>query len=421
MRSTLKYVLVLVLILVAVAVVARRRGPQRLLVEVGAATRQATFTSSVTASGEIVANRYADIGSDAMGKIVSLPVAEGDRVRVGQILARIDPVQAESDVLGVTAQVGALEAEERSASDQVRLLRAEVEAASARARDADQQFRRKRDLSEQGLIPTTEFETGKASNDAAIAQLQSARAAVDRALQAQDAAARRVGQARAQQVRVNDVFKKTSIRSPIDGIVTRLRVREGEMVVIGLQNQPGTTLMTVSDLAVVNAEVKVAEADVLRIEVGQRAEVSLEAIPRRRFGGRVAEVGASALPVIGTGAAAREFRVVVRLDAPDPGLRPGLTCDAEIVTSERANALTVPLQAVVLRPGPAGSPDVTGVFTVSDDVVTFVPVTQGPIGGVDVEVSGIDERARVVVGPFQALRELQHGTMVRVAPSNRGS
>ena len=111
---------------------------------------------------------------------------------------------------------------------------------------------------------------------------------------------------------------KTSIVSPIDGVVTRLRVREGEMVVVGIQNQPGTTLMTISDLGAINAEVKVAEADVLRVVVGQRAVVTLEALPGKRFAGRVIEIGASALPVAGTGAAAREFRVVVRLDPPDP-------------------------------------------------------------------------------------------------------
>jgi HlyD family secretion protein len=134
--------------------------------------------------------------------------------------------------------------------------------------------------------------------------------------------------------------RKTEIVSPMDGVVTRLPVREGEMVVIGVQNMPGTTLMTISDLAEVNAEVKVAEADILRIRVGQPATVTLEALSGRELSGEVVEVGASALPVVGGGAAAREFRVKVRVKG-EGGLRPGLTCDTEILVGEARDALTV--------------------------------------------------------------------------------
>jgi HlyD family secretion protein len=214
------------------------------------------------------------------------------------------------------------------------------------------------------------------------------------------------------------VLGKTEITSPIDGIVSRLQVREGEMVVIGIQNQPGTTLMTVSDLSAIDAEVKVAEADVLRLVVGQRATVVLEAIPGRPFSGRVVEVGASALPVVGTQAAAREFRVVVRLDNADPMLRPGLTCDAEILTEQRENVLAVPLQSVVLRPtsgaAEGAAREQTGVFLVTGDAVTFQPVTTGVIGGLSIEVSGVAEQATIVTGPFQALRQLQNGQRIRL-------
>jgi HlyD family secretion protein len=220
-------------------------------------------------------------------------------------------------------------------------------------------------------------------------------------------------------LRAGDALAKTSILSPIDGIVTRLRVREGEMVVVGIQNQPGTTLMTISDLSAINAEVKVAEADVLRLALGQRAEVTLEAVPGRRFPGRVAEIGASALPAASTGAAAREFKVVVRLDQAGGGLRPGLTCDAEIVTSERHNVLTAPLQSVVLRGDAKEGTERSGVFTVANGRATFTPVTAGVIGGLDIEVENIDEGAQIVVGPYQLLRELQDGVLVRTAPARR--
>ena len=148
------------------------------------------------------------------------------------------------------------------------------------------------------------------------------------------------------------------------------------MVVIGVQNQPGTILMTVSDLSSINAEVKVAEADVLRLSMGNAATATLEALPGRTFPGKVVEIGASALPQVGTQAAAREFKVKVQLEGEVQTLRPGLTCDAEILVAERANVLTVPLQAVVQRQGANGVPQ-TGVFVVNDGVARFTPATTG--------------------------------------------
>jgi HlyD family secretion protein len=405
--------LALALVAVAAALFSGR-GPRAMAVEVESPVRRAVFRSTVTASGEIVATRYADVGSSVMGKIVSLPVREGDRVRAGQVLARIDAVQAQSDLTGAAAQVAALEAEERAAGDQVRAARADLAALEARARDAAQQAARLQDLLKRGIAPAADAETARAAAETAAAQATSARATVDRATQAHAAAGRRVAQARAQQARAEDTLTKTSVVSPINGVVSRLRVREGEMVVIGLQNQPGTTLMTISDLSQIDAEVKVAEADVLRLSLEQPATVTLEALPGRRFAGTVVEIGASALPVSGTGAAAREFRVVVRLLDAEPGLRPGLTCDAEIVASERTNALTVPLQAVVLRPAPGGG-DRPGVFVMRDGRAVFTPVTPGVIGGLDIEVTGLDEGTPVIVGPFQTLRDLADGAPVTPA------
>jgi HlyD family secretion protein len=409
-----------VLAIVAVtAVVLSQRGPARLAVDTVKATRQPRFVSTVTASGEIVATRYADIGSSVMGKIVSLPVAEGERVRAGQVLARVDAVQAESDVAGAQAQVLALEAGERGAREQVRVAAADVAAAEARAADAGQQFVRKKELFDAGLVSAVEFETARTTVEHARAQLAAARAAADRIRHDQAAAVRRIAQARAGARRASDILSKTSIVSPIDGVVTRLQVREGEMVVVGVQNQPGTTLMTISDLAAIDAELKVAEADVLRLAVGQTSRVTLESMPGRSFAGKVVEIGASALPLTGTGAAAREFKVVVRLEQLDPALRPGLTCDAEIVTAKRTGVITVPLQSVVLRQPAAGAAEQSGVFVVEDGRATFVPVTAGVIGGLDIEVSGVTEGSRVISGPYQALRDLQEGVLVETSNADR--
>ena len=163
----------------------------------------------------------------------------------------------------------ALEAEERGAAEQIRGATADLAAAEARARDAEQQLTRKRELLSAGAHPRLGLRERAAPRPRPPARRSPRRrAAIDRARQTADAAARRVAQARAQQTSANDMLSKTSIASPIDGIVSRLRVREGEMVVVGIQNQPGTTLMTISDLGAINAEVKVAEADVLRVVDG---------------------------------------------------------------------------------------------------------------------------------------------------------
>ena len=414
-RRSVLIVVAVVAVVGAGAAALSRRGPAPIKVDTGTASRKAAFRSTVTASGEVVASRYADIGSSVMGKIVALPVAEGDRVTAGQVLARIDQVQAQSDAASAAEQVRALQSDEAAARDQIRSAEAYIAAAEARATDAAQLLKRRRELAAEQLLPASELDSAVAAASAATAQVNAARAAADRARQALETASRRIAQARAQQVRARDVLEKTSIVSPIDGVVTRLRVRNGEMVVVGVQNQPGTTLMTISDLGSIDVEVKVAEADVLTVKTGQKAEVTLEALPGKTFTGSVVEIGASALPVTGT-AAAREFRVVVRLDQPDSGLRPGLTGDAEIVTNERTNVLTVPLQSVVLRT--IDGKEQTGVFTLVNGTATFVAVTTGVIGGLDMEVSGVDEGTVLITGPYQVLRDLKNGALVQAAGKN---
>lgn len=371
-------------VLAAIALVPGCRGGGAVEVEVGRVETRDVFRSTVAASGEIVAERYADVGSSVMGKLVSLPVREGDRVRSGQVVARIDAVPAASERDAARALVSAAEAD--------------LAAAQARAEDARKALARGQELREEGLLPPADFDALQAGADAAEAR--------------SEAAARRVAQARAQLARAADLLGKTEIVSPLDGTVTRLPMREGEMVVIGIQNMPGTTIMTISDLSEINAEVKVAEAEILNVRVGQPATVTLEALPRQEFGAEVVEVGASALPVVGTGAAAREFRVKVRVKDPEEGLRPGLTGDAEILVGEATDALTVPLQAVVLRGEPGR--ERTGVFAVDGKVARFVPVEAGMIGGLEIEVkSGLEVGREIVVGPWQSLKDLQDGAPIR--------
>jgi HlyD family secretion protein len=355
-------------------------------VEIARVERRAVFRSTVAASGEIVAERYADVGSSVMGKLVSLPVKEGDRVRRGQVVARIDAVPAASERDAAAALVRAADADQA--------------AARARAGDAARALARGKELRGQGLLPQADFDALQAAADTTAAQA--------------DASARRVVQARALLARAADLVGKTEIVSPLDGLVTRLPLREGEMVVIGIQNMPGTTIMTISDLAAVNAEVKVAEAEILSVHVGQPATVTLEALPGRTLAGEVVEVGASALPVVGTGAAAREFKVKVRIEEAPVGLRPGLTGDAEILVGEAKDALAVPLQAVVLRGAPGK--ERAGVFAADGKAARFVPVETGMIGGLEIEVKqGLAEGREIVAGPWQSLKDLQDGAAIRPA------
>lgn len=385
--SRARWGLVLLLVVAAAGTTAflRNRGPRPVEVDVEKAVRRPIFRSYVTASGEIVAARYADIGSSTMGKLVQLLVKEGDVVRAGQVLARLDAVPATSDEQAAGALLAALGADQA--------------AAAAREVEARQALERTRSLVRQGIQSQAEL-------DQAIAAADSAHAAVE-------AATRRVAQGRAQLSRVRDSLAKTEITAPMDGVVTRLSVREGEMVVVGVQNQPGTILMTLSDLSSLDAEVKVAEVDVVRLAVGKSAEVTLEALPGRKFTGHVTEIGASSLPPTGATTAAREFRVVVRLTTPDPALKPGMTCDTAILAEEVADATVVPLQAVTLRPAPEGG-ERSGVFAVeADGRVRFVPVATGVIGGLDVTVGGLADGTEIVAGPFQALRTLADGAVVK--------
>lgn len=417
-RARIPLVLLTVAFVVAAALWYRARASDIIEVDVGSVERRELFQSFVTASGEIVATRFADVGSSVMGKVVRLSVREGDPVRAGDSLARIDPVQAQSDRDAAYAEINVLRAEEAAARDQIAVARSNLEEATARSVETATARERANTLHESGLLPAADRDSAVAAADAAEAQVRASKAAITRAEQSLAAARYRVTQAEALATRARDVLDRTEITAPIDGVVSRLGVREGEMVVVGIQNQPGTILMTISDLSAVDAEVKVAEADVLRLRVGQPATVTLDAVPGVTFAGRIVEIGTSALPVQGAGAAAREFRVVIRLD-DGRDLRPGMTCDAEILADERRDTVTVPLQAVVLRSVLPEESEQTGVFVLEQDIVVFHPVKTGIIGGLAIEVVGVEPGTSIVTGPFQTLRTLQNGDRVQASRGRR--
>ncbi len=380
-----KAVAALVVVGIVSAVVVSRR-PRGTSVQTTQVTKRDTFRSYVTASGEIVAKRYADIGASVMGRVVSLRVKEGDRVAEGQVLATLDAVRAASEA--------------EAASSAVQALGDDLKAAEARLVEAKLTAERNRTLVEQGLLPRAQGDSTKAALDAASAQL--------------DAIKSRTDQANAQLRGARDNLSKTSVVAPMAGIVTRLQVREGEMVVIGIQNQPGTTLMRLVGTSGLNAELKVAEADALRLTVGQAARVTLDALQGREFKGVVSEIGASSLPPVSAQAiSAREFRVVVSLEANDGTLRPGISCDAEILVAERSGILAAPLQAVVTRD--ISGREETGVFVVREGRAAFTKVTLGLMSGLDVEISGLTAGEEIVLGPLAALRAMKEGDLVRTS------
>jgi HlyD family secretion protein len=301
------------------------------------------------------------------------------------------------------------------------------------------------------LIAKSDFDSRRNAWAAADAGLTQAQARVAQAKAQNDSANRHVGQARATLTRVTDVLQKTTYSAPYDGVITNLPVREGESVVIGIQNALGSTLMTLADMSVITAEVKVDETDIVNVRLGQPAEVTIDAIPKKVFHGTVSEIGDNAI-VRSSGVStsqqttaseeAKDFKVVVTVQDPPRDLRPGLSTTAKITTATRNNVLAIPIQALTIRTksqleqqkansgsvqaaGPApkepaaksGKKDeeIQGVFVVRNRKAEFVPVTSGVTGTTDIEVlDGLREGDEVITGSYKVLRTLRPGSGVKV-------
>jgi HlyD family secretion protein len=422
----------------------------------------------VTASGEIkppTAN-LANVNANSYGKITDIYVKEGDTVRKGQLLLRTEAVQANADIdaqkaalATAKADVEGLQAAVQSAAAALKTAQAEVQTAQANLVRAQEEFRRGQDLLRDKLIAQNEFDTrlntvkvDQATLDGNQAKVVQFKAQLQQAKYNLDSARARVAQNQAALVRYMDVRDKTIYTSPLDGIVTSLPVHVGENVVPGIQNAVGSLLYQVSDLAVITAEVKVDETDIVNVKLGQPAEVTIDAIPNKTFKGKVTEIGQSAVgrtsgTTTGTSTTtteeAKDFKVVVTLDAPPPGLRPGLSTTAKITTATRQNAVTIPIQALTVRtrrqleeeesskggkakvqaattqPSPSakdkGKEEVQGVFLLKNGRAVFVPAESGIMGQSDVEVlKGVQANDEIISGPFSVLRTLKNHTKVKV-------
>ena len=405
------------------------------------------LTSIVSASGEIKPKTYVNIGANAFGKITRLYVKEGDRVKKGQLLAQLENVQSTADVNATQASLEVGQTDAVAAEAALNTSVAELNRAKSDAQRAQLDWDRAQGLFKEALIAKSEYDMRKAAFETADAGLAQAQARVAQAKAQKDSAGRRISQIRANLTHAADVLQKTTYAAPFDGMITNLPVREGETVVIGIQNSPGSTLMTIAEMSVLTAEVKVDETDIVNVRLGQPAEVSIDAMPKRPFKAVVSEIGNNAI-VRSTGVStsqqtsasqeAKDFKVVVTLQNPPDDLRPGLTATAKITTAARGNALSVPIQALTVRtqsdleprrddkgavqaatpqsqPKDKAKEEIQGVFVIRNGKGEFVPVQTGIAGVADIEVlSGLKEGDEIVTGSYKVLRTMKPGTSIKV-------
>ena len=426
-------------------------------VATGKVVRQ-DLVATVSGTGQIKPKTYVNIGATSFGRITHLYVKEGDHVKKGDIVARVESVQPEATVDAQQATIASSRTDIASYVAAENTAQANIDEAKADLEQKKFDFDRAQALYNDQLIAKQDFDAKKAAYDVSAATLDQ-RVAVLAQSRAQTASQRaHLDQAVASQRANFDALDKTISRAPFDGLVTNVPVREGETVVVGIQNAEGSTLMTLADMSVITAEVKVDETDIVNMRLGQSADVTVDALPGRTFKGHVTEVGDQAL-LRTTGIAtsqsttgteeAKDFKVVVTLDQLPTekldDLRPGLSTTAKITVAQKPDALTIPIQALVERDpalekvlaqnhgqlpstsasaqaassGVAAKPVLDqGVYTLSTASgklrVVFVPVTTGVTGATDIEVlTGLKQGDEIVTGRYQVLRALKSGTVVK--------
>jgi HlyD family secretion protein len=416
----------------------------------------------VSASGKIQPKRQVNISATTMGRVTRLAVEEGQRVRAGQFLLEIDPRSLEGALQRGAASVAAARSSLQEARTAVDQARTAVEQARVTLELARQTLKRQQDLWSGGLTTREALERAQNEMELREAELKARQQEVQTREQEVQTRAQQIKQEEASLATTQYTLSQVIISSPMDGIITRRNIEEGENVVLGTMNNAGTVLLTIADMSVVEAEVEVDETDVPEVTVGQEARITIDAVPDRTFRGHVTEIGnspiqqASAPPMTAATAQATNFKVVIALEEQIPNVRPGFTCTAEITTATRQRAVSVPIQALTVRellydasgtlvrepppprPGrfrlftrapaaPAVPPEpppgherreTEGVFVLRDGRALFVPVTVGIAGERYFEVrSGLEANDQVITGPFSSIRELPDGAEVALQPA----
>ena len=404
------------------------------------------LASVVSGTGQIKPKTYVNVGATSFGRITRFFVKEGDHVKKGQTLATIENVQQESSVRGQEANISAGKTDINSYLAAEKTAEANVDRSKADLEQKKLDWDRAQQLFKGGIMSRQDYDARKAAYDLALAALAQTQAQLNQA-KAQTESARAHLRTAESTLRANqDLLAKTIAIAPFDGLVTNEPVREGETVVEGIQNALGSTLMTIADMSIVTAEVKVDETDILNVKVGQSADITIDAMPGKTFHGTVTLVGDQAL-LRSTGIAtsqsttgteeAKDFKVIVTLSDPSNDLRPGLSCTAKITTAHKADVLTLPIEALTMHdpaddkaPAKAAKTDtasatrvkpnpVQGVFVAEKDSrgrlrAKFVPVTTGITGATDIEVlSGLKPGDEIVTGPYKILRGLKGDALLK--------
>ncbi|MGA2217560.1 MAG: efflux RND transporter periplasmic adaptor subunit [Terracidiphilus sp.] len=403
------------------------------------------LSTVVSGTGQIKAKNYVNLGATAMGRVTHFAVKEGDMVKKGEVVATIEHVQQEANVEGQKAAIAAAKTDIASDVAAEKTQEANVDHAKADLEQKKLDWDRAQALFKDGIMAKQDYDAKKAAYDLDVASVAQAVAMLNQAKAQTDSARGHLGTAIASLTFNQDLLDRTVAVAPFDGIVTNEPIREGETVVEGIQNAEGSTLMTIADMSVVTAEVKVDETDIVNIQLGQPADVTVDAIPGKVFKGHVTLVGDQAL-LRSTGQAtststtgteeAKDFKVVVTLDTVSNELRPGLSTTAKITTAHKNSVLSLPIQALTMhnpdddKPKTAGgvqaastsapkSTPIQGVYVVRPDKtgklrVNFVPVTTGITGATDIEVlSGLKEGDEIVTGPFKTLRVLKNNALIK--------
>ena len=349
------------------------------------------LTSITSASGEVKPKKNVNISAHIPGRIVKIGVEEGERVKAGDFLLKLDSTQYEANADRDQAIIHSYKAE---------LIRAE-----AQLKKDESFYQRQKKLYEEKLISKEQLEDAKAQYDISKAQHQATIYQID--------------QAQASLQSTMDNLSKTVYNSPIDGIITSLRVEEGEVAIIGTMNNPGTILMTIADLSVMEVEVEVDETDVIGVGIGQQTEVKVDAFPDQTIKGKVTEIGSSALQKMTSSQESRDFKVIITLENPPENLKPGLSATTDIITAEKTDILAIPISALVLREKEDKEEEKKdeqeeGVYVVEENRVKFFPVEKGIMGEMMIEITtGLEEGQDIVVGPYSALRQLKDDILIK--------
>ena len=394
MKKALIVIGALVVLALVVWASLRDSGPKGTEVEVQAAEFR-TVSSRVKATGEITPEKRVEISAKVVGEIINLPVVEGQEVRSGQLLLEIERELYEAARNQARAAL-------RQAEVSVR--RQEVQLADAR-----RNMRRTQELIADGLVSQEALDAAQLALDTAMVEVEAQQHAVE--------------QYRSALQRTEDDLARTTIRSPMDGTLIQLNAEQGETVVPGTTNLPGSVIMTIADMSVLLAEVEVSEVDVVNVELGQEAEVTVDALGTEPQKGHVVEIATSGRrdPTQGT----IRFNVKVALEDPDPALRPAMTAKVDILTATSENVITAPIQAVVKRKLDKEGEEVRGsaakgieesdvVYVIEDGEASAVVVETGISDELYVEiVGGLAEGQEVIIGPYRTLKNLHAGDAVK--------